>query len=536
MPVPSARQSRRPAVSALATLTCVVAAACAGDQEPPGEPDEPVGRLPRIEQPVRDPNETDLVLPEQPLTTTGGTPPVDRPNVLLITLDDASWEEMRYLAETQRLIAEQGVTLANGIAPTPLCVPARASLLTGQYAHNHGAQAISGDNGGFTSFDDGQDDDTLPVWLRDNGYDTLFAGKYLNGYGGPGTADTYIPPGWSDWRATVDPSTYNYVQPRINDNGTVRPFAGYSTDVIRDLSVDMLSDPDRTATPWFMWVNYVAPHSGGPDAPDDPRTRSPSNSQALDTTTPAAADENDFTELELPEKPSMFEEDVSDKAIIRPTGVVWTPEQRAEAREMFQQRVEALQSVDRAIEKTVATLAATGQLDETYIILTSDNGFLIGEHNLTGKLWYFRESLGIPMYIRGPGLEPGSISETPVSNADWAPTIAAMTGATPTVREVDGVDVFPWLGGPARKRIIPISAYPVRGGTEPFYRGVVVGPWTYVIGRGGRAEVYHRSVDPYELYSLRRDPRYAAQSRQLGRLNGRADTCAGDRCPIDFYE
>jgi hypothetical protein len=110
-----------------------------------------------------------------------------RPNVLMITADDAAPGDLRYMPHTRELIAERGVTFGNGVAPTPICVPARASLLTGQYTHNHKAYTIEGKGGGYKSFNSRN---TLPVWLRRAGYDTMFIGKYLNGYGdaGSGTA------------------------------------------------------------------------------------------------------------------------------------------------------------------------------------------------------------------------------------------------------------------------------------------------------------------------------------------------------------
>jgi arylsulfatase A-like enzyme len=183
----------------------------------------------------------------------------------------------------------------------------------------------------------------------------------------------------------------------------------------------------------------------------------------------------------------------------------------------------------------VDTLRETGQLDNTYVVFTSDNGYVMGEHNLDGKLWYFREIVGVPMIVRGPGLPHGEKSSTPVTNADWAPTFAALAGASPG-RTVDGVNVMPWLDRQAPTRVIPIEGYPVSGGTKPLYIGVLVGPWTYVENSAGRGETYYRKVDPWQNHSVRRDPRYRAQVRELAALTERYADCAGDTCPKDFYE
>lgn len=530
MPLRPARDSRWLAGAALATAASLALAGCTSAEEPPrkrggGSALPPVSSS---EQPVRAPDRDDVVLPGRPLATPEFTAPSTQPNLLMITVDDASQADLRHMPHVQRLIADEGLDLTNGLAPSPICVPARASLITGQYAHNHGAVTISGEGGGYDAFDD---EDTLPGWLQEAGYDTFFIGKYLNGFG-RGSA---VPPGWSEWRGTEDPTTYNFVAPRISVNGTSTTYEEYNTDVFSDLTVDFLDDPGRRERPWYMWVNYVAPHHGGPDAPDDPANTHPDDPKPLKTTTPAEQDEDTFEFLELPDKPNMFEKDVSDKALVRSVRNEWPASRREQLVEAYQQRIESLQSVDRAVARTVGTLRRTGQLDSTYVVFTSDNGYVMGEHNLDGKLWYFREIVGIPMLIRGPGLPRGEESSTPVTNADWAPTFAALAGATPG-RTVDGVNVMPWLDRDVSTRVIPIEGYPVAGGTRPLYTGVLAGPWTYVENRSGRGEVYYREVDPWEVNSLRRDPRYRSQVRELAALSDRYADCVGSGCPSQFYE
>ena len=209
-----------------------------------------------------------------------------RPNVLMITADDAAPGDLKFMPHTRELIADRGVTFTNGVAPTPICVPARASLLTGQYTHNHKAYTIYGTGGGFDSFDS---HNALPTWLHDAGYDTLFIGKYLNGYGdaGSGTA-RHIEPGWTQWRPTVGGSTYNFMHPTLNRNGRLVRYHQYNSNLFADQTVDLLENPRRKRTPWFMWVNYVAPHTGGPLDADDPRLRYPGNPRSwVKTTKPA---------------------------------------------------------------------------------------------------------------------------------------------------------------------------------------------------------------------------------------------------------
>ena len=522
----------RLAISALAvatslTMTCV--AGCSSDGTRTEKRPGPLPPVPHGEQPVAGPG-TGRILGGSALVRPGSSTAGSRPNLLMITLDDATRADLRVMPHVRRLLTERGTTFTNPYAPSPMCVPARASLITGQYAHNHGALTISGEGGGYDAFDDAG---TLPVWLRTAGYDTLFVGKYLNGYGmGGGRAE--VPPGWTDWRATADPTTYNFVRPTVVENGAPRTYHRYSTDVLRDLSVRMLSAPARRERPWYLWVNYVAPHQGGPDEPYDHAVSHPDDPHPLKTTTPAAGDRDRFAGRPLPRKPSMFEADVSDKAIVRGVRKSWPSERRAQLREVYQQRLESLLSVDRAVAATIRTLRRTGQLGDTVIVLTSDNGYVTGEHNLDGKLWYFHEIVDVPMVARGPGFPRGQRVAAPVTNADWAPTFAALAGATPT-RTLDGVDIVPWLRSPASRRVVPIEAYPVAGGRRPLYTGVVVGPWTYVRARGGRTEVYYRRVDPFQEHNVRHDPRYAGQVRRLARLADRYADCAGETCPREFY-
>jgi arylsulfatase A-like enzyme len=444
-----------------------------------------------------------------------------RPNILLITADDASVQDMRHMPYTQRLLARRGVTFTDALAPTPICVPARASLLTGQYAHNHHALTISGAGGGYRAFArEGGNRDTLPQWLRAAGYDTLFVGKYLNGY-----ADDYRPtvePGWDDWRAAMGGSTYSFVHTVMDDNGRAHRTSEYSTDLFTDDVVDMLGRERRRHTPWYLWVNYVGPHHGGPHEPDDPR--------GLKTTTPAARHRNEFDHLPLPTSPALWAGNGPGQRTAQPS---IGPRMRAAIREGHQQRVEALQSVDEGVRDAIGELRRTHQLDKTVVIFTSDNGFVTGEHNRYGKLMEFDHILRIPVIAAGPGIPRGRKVSSVVTNPDLAVTIAAMAHARPT-RDVDGVDFRPVLREGHRERVVPIEAYPPHGGRTPMYTGVRLGQWTYIRSRGGHEELYDRSVDPYERASLAVDRRYKRVLRALRALNETYRDCAGDTCPQTY--
>lgn len=448
------------------------------------------------------------------------------PNVVMITADDMTISDMAHMPHTRRLLVANG-TVANGIAPTPICVPARASLLTGQYTHNHRAYTIEGTGGGFKAFDDRN---TLPVWLRNGGYSTMFTGKYLNGYGRQ--APRYVPPGWSRWIGSVDPSTYSYTNTTFNSNGRLVKPTGYSTDLIAGFTSRMIQQhQDRSpGRPFFLWANYVAPHHGGGVESDDPERMYPDRPALwLKTPKPAARHRNDFRGTGLHKAPEMLRDTTRSRFA---THYRVTDARRAVLRELQAQRLESLQSVDEAVARTVGTLRAEGVLSRTIIVFTSDNGFLVGHHNTTGKLIPYHRSLRIPMVIRGPGIPRGAKVTTPVSNPDLAVSIARAAGVTPG-RAVDGIDMFSRLAShPHVRRIVPIEAYPPTGGTTPIYTGITYGPWTYVRRRDGFEELYDRRRSNAELANVAK-----AEPTMLGRLreaNRRYRACAGSTCPKEL--
>jgi len=454
----------------------------------------------------------------------------DRPNILMITSDDLSTLDLPYMPHVRKLIADQGVTFTDAIAPTPICAPARASLLTGQYAHNDGVDTISGPHGGYQALDE---HGTIATALQSAGYDTLFTGKFLNGYGENGS-ELDVPPGWTDWRATVDPSTYMFFHPTLNVNGRLERTHGYTTTVMRRQADKMIGAEAHTGKPWFAWVSYVAPHYGGPIEKGDPRTIFHGKA-AIPTTVPAPRDKGRYADVPLPDRPDMFEGGKHLRRLPRnsPAQRRIGPDERIALRMAYDQRLEAVQGVDRAVARQVATLRRTGQLADTVIIFASDNGYATGEHNINGKLWHYNEILRIPMLMRGPGVPVDKRVATPITNPDVAATILGFAGARPQ-RTLDGVDMRRWLTRPTQERVVPIEGWPVTNGTQRYYSGVRVGDWTYVRLRHGGEELYNRAHDPYELRNLARVPSAQLKLLQMRILTAEYRNCAGSSCPKGF--
>jgi N-acetylglucosamine-6-sulfatase len=187
------------------------------------------------------------------------------PNVLVIMTDDQTVESVRVMTNVKRLLRDRGATFANSFVTYALCCPSRATFLTGQYAHNHGVLGNVPPAGGYAKLDH---TNTLPVWLQDAGYYTAHLGKYLNGYG---RADpTEIPPGYDEWRGSVDPSTYRFYGYKLNENGRLTTYETYQTDLYAQKAARIIRRRAPSAQPFFLWVAFLAPHSGGPREPDDP--------------------------------------------------------------------------------------------------------------------------------------------------------------------------------------------------------------------------------------------------------------------------
>lgn len=462
------------------------------------------------------------------------SPSAERPNVLIITIDDLASIDMPYLPRVRRLMEKGGVAFSDALAPTPLCAPSRASLLSGQYAHNHGARTVNGPNGGFIAFDDR---DTLATALQGAGYDTLLTGKYINGYGREDR--THVPRGWNDWRATVDPSTYNFFDPLMNINGVVQRSRGYTTDVMTRHAQEMIT-AERGERPWFAWVNYVAPHVGGPAGPGDPKTLFPdSPAGRFETTVPAPKDRDRYRRVPLPLFPSSFPDGDPTVPAHAPANT-----QRFDALEkralgiVYRRRIEAARGIDRAVAALFRTLKRSGQLDRTLVIFHSDNGYAIGPHNLNGKRFHYDEALRVPLYVRGPGLPRGVQVDTAVTVPDLTATVYAATGVPPA-RPQDGVDIRPLVGAAPQVRVVPIAAWSAVGARKEareIFAGVRVGAWTYVEYRRGGAELYDRSTDPFEIRNLADLPEYADVRATLSQLTVRYRDCAGETAPKSLHD
>ncbi|GAA4192780.1 sulfatase [Streptosporangium oxazolinicum] len=447
-----------------------------------------------------------------------------KPNVVVIMVDDMNVSALRHLPNVRSLLATPGTTFDNSVVSYSLCCPSRSTFLTGQYAHNHGVLGNQPPDGGYEKLPAAE---TLPVWLRRAGYATAHIGKFLNGYG---TArPTEIPPGWAEWYGSTDPSTYRMWGYTLNENGVLRTYgtanvedpALYQTDVYARKAVDYIGRKAPAAEPFFLSFAPLAPHGEGAANGSDLSQRNPR---------PAPRHRGTLENVTLPKPPSYDEADVSDKpAAIRDRPRI-TPANENKIEDVrLKGRLESLLAVDDAVADIVAALQASGELANTLIVFTSDNGWMQGEHRIqSGKTVPYEESIRVPLIIRGPGLPAGKHVSTIAANIDLAPTILDAADATAGVT-VDGRSLLPIAvdtASPARG--IVIETGPKQSGR--WYAGLRAPRWKYVEHSTGERELYDLQQDPYELVSVHNDPRYATTRQALANRLATLRTCAGDVC------
>ena len=447
------------------------------------------------------------------------------PNVLVIESDDETRESLRVMHNVNSLIGAQGATFKNSFVNYSLCCPSRATFLTGQYAHNHGVTNNVGPSGGFQRFESLHGDNNLAVWLQDAGYYTGMIGKYLNGYAN----SPPVPPGWSEWHATVpnDQYVYNY---RLAENGTSVSYgqnpADFKQDVLTGKAVDFVNRRAPQAQPFFLWLTYTAPHIGGPEPSPNP----PVN--CGDAAKPAPRHAHAFDSEPLPRPPNFNEADVSDKPGAIRNLPLLSPSQITDIQRTYRCELESLLSVDEGVKSVVDALRANGELDNTLIIYTSDNGYFHGEHRIPkGKLNIYEESIRVPLEMRGPGIPRGvNVSDLAI-NADLAPTIVDAASATPGLI-MDGLSLIPVAQNPGIEAGRELLIEQPLGDTNASFEAIRTERYMYAEHHTGVKELYDLQKDPFELQGRHNAPAYASVKAQLADRLHALQNCAGTSCRV----
>ncbi len=483
-------------------------------------------------------------------------PAPHRPNIVFILTDDLDVDlgSLEYLPTVRRLIGAPGVTFASFYVPVSLCCPSRSTILLGEFVHNHQVYGNDPPTGGFFKFQQlHHDRGTIATALRAAGYRTALMGKYLNGYPDPANR-AYVPPGWDEWVVPSNDNAYGGSDYELNDNGRLvahghRP-EDYLTDVLAGRAVDFVR---RSREPFFLYLATYAPHKPAIPAP---------RHAAL------------FPGLGAPRTPSWNEADVSDKPAPYRGNPPLSPKDVDYLDRLYRRRIQTLQAVDEMVGRLVAALAASGRLDDTYVLFTSDNGFHMGQHRLlASKYTAFEEDIHVPLMLRGPGVPAGRVIDALTETVDLAPTFAQIAGARLPI-DPDGRSLLPlWYPSPPaawrqavliEERELPAGdphavGDELAGRTAPRlgHQGVLEPPEAsraaagpdaaeaadsnaayvglrtrrlkYVEYSDGERELYDLASDPHEMQSLQATASPALLARLAEILRG-LRTCAGAGC------
>ena len=379
-------------------------------------------------------------------------------NIIIIMTDDQNVDSLPVMRKLMSFPEGSWVNFTNAIANDSICCPARATVLTGQYAHVTGVTSNS--NGHLLN-----DANTLPVWLDSAGYRTGLIGKYLNSFPWDKGAG-YIPPGWDTFRTSG---------------------VGKS-DVRTTIAIDFIN---TSTGPFFLYLAYSEPH-------------------AVTIPLPQYANADVYVP---PDPPNFNESDVSDKP-------VWvrslSPLSQATIDEWHNERVASQRSllgVDDGIQRIVDSLKAKGVLDNTMIIFMGDHGFSWGAHRYIYKECVYEECIRFPLFIRYPGLTGNQEETRIVSNVDLASTIAEYAGIIPGLPQ-NGRSLIPLLTNTATSWNDEafIEAHDRLSRT---FDGIRVPGWTYAEYGNGDKELYDLNADPYQLENKANHPAYQAIQAEL---------------------
>ena len=485
-----------------------------------------------------------------------------RPNIVLVMADDMRTDELRFMPRTWRILGRHGLRFENSFAPNPLCCPARASVLTGQHSHNHGVFS-SARPWAFGAFDDRY---TIPTALRSSGYRTALVGKYLNEYGRHrslvtgGPSLRYVPPGYTDWYASVEPprgsgisgGTYHYDNVVYNHNGRLddRHKGEYSTVGISRISQRLIAKYAAGDRPFFLWASFVAPHTGLPREPDDPRHGTPARPRwvrgkfddVIDRA-PGLPRGGGPSEADMRDKPG-FMSNVREPGAAARRGMLNSARQRAES----------LYVLDREVAAIVRRLKRSGEWRDTVLMFTSDNGYFLGEHRRGfGKVLGYEPSIRVPFLVTGPGMRSGERRFDPITLVDVAATVLDLGGVTTRYtrrRPVDGTSKVRTMrvGDVGWRSPVVTEGFMWRKidrekarrlgfrGNGRSYVGIRTARYSLIRTVRGTLELYDLADDANQLRSRHKDPEYRATRRLLLSVWEEFLHCRGDGCRAPLPE
>ncbi|HSF19704.1 MAG TPA: sulfatase [Vicinamibacteria bacterium] len=359
--------------------------------------------------------------------------PPERPNFLVVVVDDLRWDDVgaygHPFVSTPNIdrIAREGARFENAFATTPLCSPSRANILTGLYARRNGI--IDNTNRSEKS----HELVTFPRLLDEAGYDTAFVGKWHMGN------DETRRPGFDYWVSMKGQG--EAIDPNLHENGKTSKVEGYVTDLLTDRALDFLAR--ERSEPFALFFAHKALHPNVIQH-DDGSTASIGEGGFI----PAERHRGLYADDEIPRRPSYGIPPKGKPALERPIeGLPPLGPDTVTDDETIRDRLRMLQAVDESLGRILEALQRNGELENTVVVVTSDHGYFYGEHGLSAeRRLAYEETLRIPLAVRYPNrVAAGTRITQMVLTIDLAPTILELSGVTPP--DLDGRSLVPLLEG-----------------------------------------------------------------------------------------
>lgn len=454
------------------------------------------------------------------------------PNIIFIMTDDHATQAISaygsQLIETPNIdrIADEGMLFENCYAVNALSGPSRACILTGKFSHENGLMNNS------TTFDGNQQ--TLPKILQKNGYQTAIIGKWHL---------KSTPQGFNHWSIISGQDEQgDYYTPDFRENGKVITEKGYVTDVITDKVIDFLKNRNKEK-PYFVMYHQKAPHRNWMPAPrhlgvfNDTSFPEPDNLFDDYKHRGKAAHEQDLSiastlrndwDLKLLTRQEMLADTTNrlyqvykrmpkeaqekwDKAYAKRIDEYRNGNLQGDAlvrwkyQQYMQDYLATVLAVDENIGHLLTYLEESGELDNTIIVYTSDQGFFLGEHGWFDKRFMYEESQRMPLIIRYPkAIKGGSRTSALSMNVDFMPTFLTMADVDiPT--DVQGESLKPILENEGK---IPDSwrkavyyhyyEFPAEHSVKRHY-GIRTHNFKLIH--------FYNDIDEWEMYDLGTDPK-----------------------------
>ena len=355
-----------------------------------------------------------------------------KPNILYIMSDDHTTQafgiygsRLSSLNPTPNLdkIASEGMIFDNVFCNNSLCVPSRASIITGQYPQTNGALDLSGHISSENQY--------LPIEMKKAGYLTAMIGKW-HLVDEPAAFDYYnIFPGQGKY---FDPPTMEKGQGQWPDNKTYHQ--GHSSDVITDLSLKWLKTRDKSK-PFFLMHHFKAPHDLFENAKrydsylEDIEIPEPESLYDLGNHGSVATRGANDSLIHLIGASVSRRSNYWDlgKALKIDSSLVGQEYTHAVYQRMLKRYLRCVKGVDDNVKRIIDYLKQEGIYDNTIIIYTGDQGYFLGEHDYFDKRWMYDEAMRMPFFVRYPKMvKDASRNEWLINNTDFAPTILALAG------------------------------------------------------------------------------------------------------------